>query len=88
MFFKELFVKKLSVRQGMKILAVYCRVNGFENYLTHWKKVTYSTKWFSYSKRSTTKRANNWVAFHPVKKNEQYSIWIDLVTGEIREVLK
>lgn len=70
------------------MLAEYCRLNGFGPDTTQWKKVTYCTRFFAYNKRSNNKSANNWVAYHHVKENEKYSIWIDLVTGEIREVLR
>ena len=32
--------------------------------------------------------SNNWVSYHPTRGNDKYSIWIDLVTEEIREILR
>jgi hypothetical protein len=88
MYFKWLLRKKISIKQGEELLNEYCRVNGFDDSPTHWKKPTHHAHWFSYRKRSNSKIANNWVAYHPVRCNNKYSIWIDLVTGEIREVLR
>ena len=88
MYFKWLLRKKLSIKQGEELLTEYCELNGFDDDTTHWKKPTHDVKWFSYRKRSNTMIANNWVAYHPVRNNNKYSIWIDLVTGEIREVLR
>jgi hypothetical protein len=88
MHLKGLFRKKLSVKEGQRLLTNYCKINGFDNDTTQWKDPTHDTHWFAYHKRSNKRVANNWVAYHPFRDNNKYSVWIDLVTKEIREVLR
>ncbi|MCB2296802.1 hypothetical protein [Clostridium tagluense] len=88
MHFNRLFKKKLSVKQGEELLTEYCTVNGFDDITTHWKAPSYNTHWFSYHKKSNKIISNNWVAYHPIRDNNKYTIWIDLVTEEIREILR
>ena len=88
MHFKWLFRKKLSIEKAEKLLAEYCELNGFGDKSTHWKSPTHRTNLIPYRKRANTMISNNWVAYHPVKRNDKYSIWIDLRTEEIREVLR
>jgi hypothetical protein len=61
-------------------------LNGFEDNTTQWKKSTQSTHWFAYKIRSRKKISRNWISYHRIRKNNKYSIWIDLVTGEICEI--
>ena len=88
MYFCGLFKKRISIKQGERLLSEYCKVNGFDDDSKHWKKSTHSTNWFAYRKRSNNMIANNWVSYHPTKGNYKYSIWIDLVTKEIIEILR
>lgn len=88
MYFKGLFRKKLSIQEGEELLKEYCITNGFGDNTSQWKAPTHNTHWFKYKKRANTKIANNWVAYHYIRGNNNYSIWIDLVTQEIREVLR
>ncbi|MBW9154279.1 hypothetical protein [Clostridium estertheticum] len=85
---KGLFKKKLSIDQGEKLLEEYCNENGFEDNTTQWKEVTHSKSWIPYVRRSNITSSNNWVSYHPIRGKQKYSIWIDLITGEIREVLR
>ncbi|MCB2293940.1 hypothetical protein LGK95_10460 [Clostridium algoriphilum] len=88
MFFKGLFRRKLSIKQGKKLLTEYCKLNGFTDSSSQWKNTTYDKHWFPYFKRTNVMVANNWVAYHPTRGNDKYSVWIDLMTEEIREVLR
>ncbi|GEM_PF-2270444 len=87
MYFHGLFKKKLSIKKGKKLLIEYCKVNGFDDN-TQWKKTTHSKSWFAYHSRSNRMISNNWVSYHPIRGNDKYSVWIDLVTEEIREILR
>jgi len=88
MYFSGLFRKRLSIKQGEELLTEYCRINGFDDNATQWKKPKHSTHWFSYHKRSNRKIATNWVSYHHIRGNDKYSIWIDLVSEEITEILR
>jgi len=88
MYFFGLFKKKLSIKQGEVLLTEYCKVNGFDDNTTQWKKPKYDTSWFAYRKKSNKLISNNWVSYHHIRGNDKYSIWIDLVTEEIREILR
>lgn len=88
MHFNWLSRKKLSIRQGQKLLTEYCNENGFDDNSSQWKNPTHDTRLFAYHKRSNKIISNNWVANHLTRGNNKYSIWIDLVTEEIREVLR
>lgn len=88
MYFSGLFKKRLSIRQGEQLLTEYCRVNGFDDNTTHWKEPKHATHCFSYRIQSKKMISTNWVSFHPTRGNSKYSVWIDLVTEEIREILR
>ena len=88
MYFGELFTKKISISQGEALLTEYCRVNGFEDDSTHWKKPSHCNHWFTHRRQPNRMASNNWVSYHPVKNNYKYTIWIDLVSKEIKEFLK
>ena len=88
MSFNWPFRKKLSIKEGEELLAQYCEENGFDNVAAQWKSPTHATHWFAYSKQSDKVISKNWVAFHPIRGNTKYSVWIDLVTEEIREVCR
>ena len=90
MYFHGLFKKKISIKQGEKLLTEYCKVNGFDDNTTQWKKTTHAKNWFEYHRhsRSTRMISNNWVSCHPIRGNDKYSVWIDLVTEEITEILR
>lgn len=88
MYFNGLFRKKLSIKQGEKLLSEYCNANGFDGRTTQWKEVTHAKHWFAYRKRSNKIMSSNWVSYHYLRGKTKYSIWIDLVTREIREVLR
>jgi hypothetical protein len=88
MFYTGLFKKRLSIKQGEQLLAEHCRVNGFDDNRTQWKKPTHSKHWFSYNRRGHKMISRNWVSYHPTRGDAKYSIWIDLVTQEIREILR
>jgi len=88
MYFHGLFKKKLSIKQGEELLREYCNVYGFEDNTTHWKKPSYSKHLFAYSKKSNKMISRNWISYHPIRGNCKYSIWIDLVSQEIREILR
>lgn len=88
MYFGGLFMKKISIKQGEELLREYCRVNGFGDNSTHWKKPSHAKHWFAYNKKAHSVAPNNWVSYHPVRENYKYTIWIDLVSKEIREFLK
>ena len=88
MYFSGLFSKKISVQQGEELLTEYCKVNGFGDATTHWKKPSHAKHWFAYRKQSHKLIPNNWVSLHPIRENYKYTIWIDLVSQEIKEFLK
>ena len=88
MFFNGLFRKRLTINQGKQLLTEYCKENGFDDNNTFWKTTSYSRHFFAYHRRSNKKVADNWVSFHPIRGNDKYSIWIDLVSKEIREILR
>ena len=88
MRFKGLLKKRISVKKGKKILDEYCEINGFEGNGTEWKKPTHARHWFAYNIGKRTVRSRNWVAYHYMREDKKYSVWIDLVTEEIRENLK
>jgi len=80
MKFKGLFKKKLSIKQGKRLLTAYCELNGFDDDNTQqWKKITHDKHLFAYHKRSNLKIVDNWVAYHLTRGNNRYSIWIYLV---------
>ena len=87
MFLNGLFRKKLSISEGEKLLKDYCNVNGFD-FNNQWKTTTHNRNLFAYRIRSHKKISNNWVSYHLIRENDKYSIWIDLVTEEIRVVSK
>jgi len=88
MFLSGIFSKKTSIKKGKELLTEYCKENGFDNNTTEWKKATHSKHRFAYQIKSNTIISKNWVAFHYYRGNNKYSIWIDLVTNDIREVLR
>ena len=85
--FKWLFRKKISIEQGEELLKQYCDINGFDA-SSPWKNPTKATHFLGYRKRSNKIIAKNWIAYHLHRGNEKYSIWIDLVSKEIREVAR
>jgi len=87
-YFNGLFRKKMSVNQGEKLLTEYCNINGFDDSTTQWKVPTHAKHWFAYHRWSNKKISNNWVTYHRFRGKDKYSIWIDLVTKEIREILR
>lgn len=54
MYFKGLFRKKLSIKEGDESLTEYCEANGFDDNATHWKKLIYSKHWFAYHKHTNS----------------------------------
>jgi hypothetical protein len=88
MHFNGLFVKKILIEQGEKLLIKYCEVNGFEDSTTSWKRPTHAKHWLAYRRRSNRMISKNWVSYHHIRGEDRYSIWIDLVSEEIREVLR
>ena len=88
MSFRGLFRKRISIKEGERILAEYCRINGFEDNTTQWKKPSHAKHWFAYHIGTRKIISRNWISFHYMRENNRYSIWIDLVTEEIRENLK
>ncbi|HEY8890473.1 MAG TPA: hypothetical protein VIM70_09480 [Clostridium sp.] len=87
MLFNGIFKKKISIKQGEKLLTEYCKVNGFDD-KSEWKKTSHAKNFFAYHKLSNKRVSNNWVSYHPSRGNNKYSVWIDLVSKEIREVLR
>jgi len=87
MGYRGIFLKKMSVSEGIELLAEYCTVNGFDKN-TQWKKITHSTNFFGYRKKSNKLVSKNWVSCHPNRGDQKYSVWIDLVTKEIHELLR
>lgn len=88
MYFSGLFKKRLSIKQGEALLTEYCAVNGFNDINFQWKAPKHATSWFAYYVKSKKMISKNWVSFHPIRGNDKYSVWIDLVTEEIREILR
>ena len=88
MYFKGLFSKKLSINQGEKLLTEYCKENGFDDITTQWKRSTHARHLFAYRRGSNKIVSANWVSYHPIRDNNKYSVWIDLVTKDIREILR
>lgn len=88
MYFHGLVRKKISIEQGMKLLTQYCKENGFDDNTTQWKETTYAKHWFPYRMRSNTIIVRNWVSYHRIRGKDRYSIWIDLVSDEIRDILR
>ncbi|MBU3181836.1 hypothetical protein [Clostridium psychrophilum] len=88
MYYHGLFKKRISLRKGKRLLTKYCRVNGFDDDATHWKETTHSRNWFAYHGRSNRRISNNWVSYHPIRGNDKYTVWIDLVSEEITEILR
>ena len=87
MWHRVIFFKKISVKEGIKLLSEYCTVNGFDKN-TQWKKTSHSTNFFAYRKKSNTLISANWVSCHPNRGDQKYSVWIDLVSKEIHELLR
>ena len=87
MYFKGLFMKKISVRQGVELLSEYCKVNEFDDN-TQWKKTTHAKHLFAYRRRLNRLISNNWVSCHPTRGDLKYSVWIDLVTKDITEIAR
>jgi hypothetical protein len=85
MYLKGLFKKKISIKQGKKLLIEYCKLNKFDEN-NQWKKTTHAKHWFAYKIHSRKMISRNWVSYHPIRKNDKYSVWIDLVTEEIIEI--
>jgi hypothetical protein len=88
MFVSGLFKKRISISEGEKLLKEYCEENGFDDNSTQWKEPTYNKHWLAYHKRSYKMISHNWICYHLTRGNDKYSIWIDLVTKEIREILR
>ena len=88
MLFNGLFSKKISLKQGGKLLDEYCAVNGFDDITSQWKKPSHAKSLFAYHRRKNRMISKNWVSYHPTRGNAKYSIWIDLVSKEIREILR
>ena len=88
MLFYGLFKKRISIKQGKKLLTQYCKENGFDDTTTQWKETTFAKHWFAYRKHSNKIISSNWVSYHYIRAKRKYSIWIDLITGEIRETLR
>jgi hypothetical protein len=87
MYFGGIFMKKISIKQGEELLTQYCKVNGFGDDTTHWKKPRHSKHLIAYHKQAYRMIPNNWVSIHPVRGDYKYTVWIDLVSKEIREIL-
>ena len=79
--------KKLSLKQGEELLKQYCEENGFDD-ASPWKEPTHATHLFAHRRRSNKIISKNWLAYHLKRGSDNYSIWIDLVTKEIREVAR
>jgi len=88
MLFNGIFKKKISVNEGERLLTEYCSINGFDNITSQWKRTSHATNFFAYHKQSNKRVSNNWVSYHRSRGNNKYSVWIDLVSKEIREVLR
>jgi hypothetical protein len=88
MYFKGIFKKKLSIKQGEELLTEYCTVNGFDDIKSQWKRSKHSKHLLAYRKKSNRLISKNWVSYHPTRMNEKYSVWIDLVSKEITEILR
>lgn len=88
MYFNQLFRKKISIRQGKRLLQTHCKLNGFDDNPELWKATTHRTHLFAYHRRSNNMVANNWVSYHPIRENLKYTVWIDLVSKEITEILR
>jgi len=88
MLFNGIFKKKISINQGKKLLMEYCKVNGFDANTSPWKKTSHASNFFGYQKQSNKKVSNNWVSYHPSRGNDKYTVWIDLISQEIREILR
>jgi len=88
MFLSGLFRKRISLKEGKELLTEYCKENGFDVNTTQWKNTTYAQNRFAYHRKSNKIVSRNWVAFHYLRGSNKYSIWIDLVTKEIRETLR
>lgn len=88
MHYSGLFKKSLSIKKGEMLLAEYCSVNGFEDNMTQWKEPTHSKHLFPYKIISHKAISRNRVSFHRIRQNNKYTIWIDLVTEEIGEILR
>ena len=80
-------MKRMPFRKGEQLLIEYCNVNGFD-YAAQWKRPTHAKHWLAYRKQLNKIISTNWISFHPTRGNDKYSVWIDLITGEIRETLK
>ena len=88
MYLTGLFRRKISIKEGEKLLTEYCEVNGFEDNTTQWKKPSHSKHWFAYKVVSNRKISRNWVSYHHIRGSNKYSIWIDLVNERIVEILR
>jgi hypothetical protein len=83
-----LFRKKLSITKGKELLSEYCVVNGFDNNTKQWKKSSHCKNLFAYRKHKNRLISNNWVSYHPTREGQKYSVWIDLVSQDITEILR
>jgi hypothetical protein len=88
MYFSRLFTKKISIKQGEELLTEYCKINGFGDNTTHWKKPNHVKPGFGFRKSSSKTTPNNLLCYHPTRENYKYTILIDLVSKEIKEFLK
>ena len=86
MYYSGLFKRKLTVKQGSKLLEEYCRLNGFDGNTSQWKNPTQAKHWFSYMKQGHKIISRNWVCFHYIRENSKYSIWINLANENITEI--
>lgn len=89
MFIKGLFKKRISIKKGEKLLSEYCVINGFDDVTIQWKRPKHHTNWIlAYHRNKSRVVSNNWVSFHPTRGEYKYSVWIDLITEDISEILR
>jgi len=50
MYFKGIFKKKLSIKQGEALLTEYCAANGFDDIKSQWKGHSHGKHFFCISK--------------------------------------
>ena len=78
----------MSIKQGEALLTEYCAANGFDDIKSQWKGHSHSKHFFAYRKESNKLISMNWVSYHHTRGGTKHSIWIDLVSQEIREILR
>ena len=88
MYLTGLFKKRMSLKEGRKLLTEYCELNEFEDSTTQWEKPTHSKHWFAYKIVANKKISRNWISYHHIRGNDKYSIWLDLVSEQIVEILR